>query len=416
MATTTTYWAGIDWAQDKHDIAVVDRDGIVVAHATVEHSPAGVAEILAVLRSVRHQRRSIPIGIERADGLLVEALVKAGQRVVPINPTMAARYRKSLSNTRRKSDKGDSADLARIVQRDGHRLRPVPDISDEAKAIAALARGHRAAVRSRSHIEQQIGSLVTEYHPALVEVGRKFGFHHPRARIAMRLAPTPSRARRLTRARLATALVNGHPGRNSEAQADYFQVLFAREVLSRPYTVSRALGIRLESLLRTLDAACAEVAFLEQQTTHAFETHSHARIYASFPGVGPIIGARLLGEIGDDPHRFTSARDMGAWAGVRPVTVSSGTSHRVYFRRQANNVVKGSLHVATWSALGWSPGVRARYDELRAAGKTNSAALRRIAVRYINGLHHCLTHGTLYSEEAMWGPPTLEIPPEDSVE
>ncbi|MFI1586171.1 transposase [Embleya sp. NPDC020630] len=143
-----TYLAGIDWAQDTHDIAVVDRDGIVVAHATVENGPAGVAEILLrVLRSVRHQRRSIPIGIERADRLLVEALTRSGQPVVPINPAMAARYRNSPSNTRRKSDKGDSADLARIIQRDGHRLRRAPDNSDRVKAIAVLARANRSAVR-----------------------------------------------------------------------------------------------------------------------------------------------------------------------------------------------------------------------------------------------------------------------------
>ncbi|WP_439681664.1 IS110 family transposase [Embleya sp. MST-111070] len=412
-----TYWAGIDWAKDTHDIAVVDRDGVVVAHATVEHSPAGVAAILDVLRSVRRQRRSIPIGIERADGLLVEALVKAGQPVVPINPTMAARYRKSLSNTRRKSDRGDSADLARIIQRDGHRLRPVPDNSDQVKAIAVLARAHRSAIRSRSFVEQQIGSHVAEYHPALVEIGRKFGFHHPRARIAMSLALTPSRARKLSRKRLATALAKGHPGRNAGNQAEYFQVLFAQEALHRPHAVSRAMGIRLESLLRTLDAACAEVDYLEQQTTTAYQAHPHAWIYSSFPGVGPIIGARLLGEIGDDLGRFRTARDLGTWAGVRPVTVSSGTSRRVFFRRQANNVLKSTLHLVTWIALTNSPGVRARYDERRALGDTNAAALRRIAVRYVNGLHHCLTHHTLYNEEAMWGPPPPEDdPPADGVE
>ncbi|MFB7270706.1 transposase [Streptomyces sp. NPDC056244] len=76
------------------------------------------------------------------------------------------------------------------------------------------------------------------------------------------------------------------------------------------------------------DQACAAVDQLTEATTDAFQAHPHAPVYASFPGCGPLIGARLLAEIGDDLGRFT-VRGLRAYAGAAPLTWESSSSRTV---------------------------------------------------------------------------------------
>lgn len=94
---TPRWWAGIDWSENGHDVAVVDRDGQVVIQTKIEESPAGVKDLLRQLASLTgshaHSRKHVPIGTETSRGLLVGALRAAGQPVVAIKPSAVARYR-----------------------------------------------------------------------------------------------------------------------------------------------------------------------------------------------------------------------------------------------------------------------------------------------------------------------------------
>jgi hypothetical protein len=46
------------------------------------------------------------------------------------------------------------------------------------------------------------------------------------------------------------------------------------------------------------------------------QTHPDADIYRSLPGLGVILGARVLGEFGDDPNRYTTAKCRKNYAGT----------------------------------------------------------------------------------------------------
>jgi hypothetical protein len=113
-------------------------------------------------------------------------------------------------------------------------------------------------------------------------------------------------------------------------------------------------------------------------------------IYRSQPGLGDILGARVLGEFGDDPHRYTDARARKNYAGTSPVTRASGRKKVVLARYARNDRLTAALHQQAFCALNSSPGARAYYDTLRARGTGHHAALRQLGNRLVGILHGCL--------------------------
>ena len=84
--------------------------------------------------------------------------------------------------------------------------------------------------------------------------------------------------------------------------------------------VEQAMGRQTLALLRQLDAACAAADDLEHAAIAFLNQHPDAGIITSFPGLGPLTGARVLAEIGDDRSRFQDAKGLKAYAGAAPIT------------------------------------------------------------------------------------------------
>ena len=120
-----------------------------------------------------------------------------------------------------------------------------------------------------------------------------------------------------------------------------------------------------------------------------------AEILTSFPGIGPLTGARVLGEIGDDRARFRDARGLKAYAGSAPITVASGKSLLVHHRKVKNQRLAAAGYVWIFGALP-SPPVKAAYDRRRAAGDKHAAAMRNVFNRFLGCLYHCLQTGQTF--------------------
>jgi transposase len=96
------------------------------------------------------------------------------------------------------------------------------------------------------------------------------------------------------------------------------------------------MGRQTAALVTQLDAACRAADDLAEAAAAAFAEHPDAAILPSFPGIGPVTGARVLGEIGDDHTRFRDARALKSCAGSAPVTIASGKSRVVRNRKVKN--------------------------------------------------------------------------------
>ena len=141
---------------------------------------------------------------------------------------------------------------------------------------------------------------------------------------------------------------------------------------------------------------------LAGQVEQGFGQHPDAEIYLSQPGLGMILGARVLAEFGDDPDRYADAKSRKNYSGMSPITKASGTKRVVLARYARNRRLGDALFLQAFAALNNSPGARAFYDQQRARGATHYQALRALANRLVGILHGCLRTHTPYDEHLAW--------------
>jgi transposase len=390
-------WCGIDWAERHHDIALVNQDGRLLAKRRITDDPAGFRALLELLAEhAEHAEVPIPVAIETSQGLIPAALRAAGYQLFAINPLAVSRYRDRYSVSRAKSDPGDALVLANILRTDPDAHRPVPNDSELAQAIRVLARGQQDAIWDRQQIQNKMRSLLREYYPTFLATFDDLSSREARATLA--LAPTPALAATLRRPSLRAALVRAGRQRGIDAEVERILAGLRGEQLRQPPRVEQAMGTQTSAHLRALNAAVTNITELEQAMIAAFDQHPDAEIITSFPGLGPVLGARLLGEIGDDRSRFHDAKGFKAFAGTAPVTRASGRKRSVT-RRVVRNKRLGQVgYLWAFSLLTASPGARAHYDRRRDHGDTYAAANRHLANRYFGILFHCLQHHEHYNE------------------
>ena len=202
-------FCGIDWAEQHHDIALVDDEGTQLAKRRIGDDAAGFAALLELLAEHGDQPDNrIPVAIETSRGLLVAGLQATGREVYVINPMAAARYRERTTTARSKSDAVDALMLANVLRTDRHQHRPMPADSDVVKAVAVLARAGQDATWSRQQISNQLRSVLREFYPAALQAFqvKHIGLASPEARAVLTAAPNPAAAAQLSKARLNSLL------------------------------------------------------------------------------------------------------------------------------------------------------------------------------------------------------------------
>jgi transposase len=394
-----TLYCGIDWAEQHHDVALVDQDGHLVAKKRIGESIEGFAELVEMLAAAGDSADArVPVAIETPRGLLVAALRASGRLVYAINPMAVARYRERHTVSGKKSDHADAMVLANILRTDADAHRALPADTDLARAIAVLARAHQDATWRRTRASNELRSLLREYFPGFLAAfaGATTNLVSREARAVLGIAATPAAAAKLSTARIATALRRAGRQRGIDTLAGELRQALRQPQLRQPQLVEQAMGVQASALLATLIAECANVDQLGAALSEAFSQHPDHQIITSFPGLGDITGARVLAEIGDDRARFADARALKAYAGAAPVTRASGRSITITHRRVKNDRLAAAGFVWAFIAATHSQPAKAHYQRRRSIGDRHPAALRNLFNRMLGCLHHCLTTGQAY--------------------
>jgi transposase len=406
-------FCGIDWAEDHHDIALVNRDGQLLARRRISDDAAGLAQLLQLLAEHGDSAENpVPVAIETPRGLLTACLRAAGRQVYPVNPMAVARYRDRHSVAGRKSDHGDAVVLANVLRTDAHAHRPLPADTELAQAIAVLARAQQDAVWARTAAHNKLRSHLREYYPGFLAAfaGARGGITRPEARAILAAAPTPAAAATLTLTQLRALLRKAGRRRGIDPEATRLREALRAPQMHQLPLVEQAMGRQAQALLRQLDAACESASDLEQAAIESFNQHPDAGIITSFPGLGPLTGARVLAETGDDRSRFTDAKGLKAYAGAAPITRASGKTRAVMHRRVKNQRLAAAGYIWAFAALTASPGARAHYDRRKADGDRHAAAQRNLYGRLLGCLHHCLATGQHYDETTAFPTATEKLP------
>jgi len=290
--------------------------------------------------------------------------------------------------------------LAGMVRTDSRQLRAVAGDSPGVEGLKVLARAHKTLVWERVRQVQRLRHQLLGYFPAALEAFEDLDA--PDALELLGKAPDPARAARLTRAQVSAALKRA--GRYLIAdRADAIVAALRGGQLGQPPALTAAYAATVRSLIAVIITLNQQVSILQEQVEADFGRHPDAEVYRSQPGLGAILGARVPGEFGDDPHRYRDGKARRNYAATSPLTRASGKKKVVTARYVRNGRLVDALHAQAFAALRASPGARALYDELRARGIEHNDALRRIANRLVGILHGCLKTRSLYNEATAWG-------------
>ena len=158
----------------------------------------------------------------------------------------------------------------------------------------------------------------------------------------------------------------------------------------------------VRSLVAILTTLNAQISLLEKEVKAHFGRHPDAEIILSQPGIGEILGARVLAEFGDAANRYASAKARKNYAGTSPITRQSGKMRVVAARFVHNDRLLDALHMQASCAILHDSEVRAYYDQLRRRDVGHNAALRQVGNRLVGILHGCLKTRTTYDQATAW--------------
>ena len=389
-----SWFVGVDRADRKHTVAVVEEGGGEDAVWEVCHSREGLSMLVGRLRELSPDPADVLVGLEDPHGLVVEVLLEAGHTVYAVNPKAVDRYRERWRPGGSKSDALDALVLAHLLRTDGSRHRPIRPSSDLARELQSLTRHRRSLVALRTRLLNQLRAVLKAYYPQALGVFSRLG--QPITLSYLEAFPGPDEAAALTPRRWR-AFLRRHRYPYGE-RADAMLVKLREGYIPAPDWAISGHKIYAVGLTRQLQALLATIAELEAQIDARFAAHPDAAIFGSMPGAGSVLASELLAEVGDARQRYPTPESLRAEAGTAPVTRASGQRRSVHFRRACNSRLRHSFQQLARQSVRRSAWAKAYYTAARARGHSRSRAARGLADKWARILWRMWIDRTTYDE------------------
>jgi transposase len=374
------WFVGIDWADQHHDVVVIDEHGKQLDKKRVAHSAEGLAELVEFLQrigDVRQHADHVACILETNKGLLITALLEAGLPVYPVNPKTLEKWRKPSGA---KTDTIDAFLLARKGRSDLDQLRRLEPDSSLVQELKQLTRDQDGLIQMQTRLVNQLTACLKAYYPVALELFSKL--HQAATLTFLQAYPTLEAAQAASEAELLVVLqTTPFPGAKAKARAIWQQV-------HRPHLQADAITTRTKSrlmlaLVHQLAAVVEAIAAYDAEVERLFLTHPDAALFASLPGAGKRLAPRLLAQWGDDRTRYQDASSVQALAGTAPVVFQSGKFAKVHRRYACNKVLRNACHQFAWQSTRAEPWALAYYQRKRQEGKTHTVALRSLANQWV---------------------------------
>ena len=262
--------AGDDWAEDHHDVELMDESGRTLARARLPEGAAGMARLHAMIGEQLGEdaeTAEVRVGIETDRGLWVTALAAAGYTVFGVNSLQVARYRERHGVSGAKSDAVDAHTMADMVRTDAHQLRAVAADSPAAQAVMVVARAHKTLIWERTRQVQRLRYQLRDYFPAALEAYPDLDA--PDALELLARATDPASAARLTTAQVAAALKRARR-RDIAGKTAAIRAALRSPQLAQPPQVTAACAAVVRSLTAVVTAISEQVKVLEGQVQAHF--------------------------------------------------------------------------------------------------------------------------------------------------
>jgi len=370
---------GIDWADQKHDIYVIDRNGKGF-HRELKHSAenidAWVGEMLKLADG-----RPIAIMLEQSRGALVYALMfRKNVLLYPVNPKQLARYRESYPGGG-KSDPTDAKYLARMLRERITTLTAWQPDDDNTRLLTHLSQQRRKMVDGQTKLRQQLTALLKTYFPVVLEL---FGNDHQLPLLLSVLGrwTDPRKLRRADR-RLIRRVLRDHSTGSEEQQDEIIARIRSAQLLCDDEALITPSAMAAKLLASQIQQSQKTIRDFEAKIAEVMKKHPDAHLFTSLRGAGSVLAPRLLCAFGSQRDRWADAESVAAFSGIAPVTKKSGKLCQVHRRFACPKYLRQTFHEFADSARIYCPWSKARYRMLRDRGMKHHAALRKIARSWI---------------------------------
>ena len=384
-------YAGVDWASEKHDVVVQDEAGEELLAASFAHDEKG-------LRSLCRTLLRLDVGlvaIERPDGLLVERLLDAGLRLLPLHPNQVAATRSRFRAAGGKSDRFDAFVLCELARTDHHRFRVLEPDSDQTKALRAMTRAREDLVQSRVALANQLRAELERFWPG--PIGLFSDLDNQISLAFLKRYPSPADARGLGEQRFRAFLTrerySGH-----KPPAELLAKLRRAPEGRAGALECQARRSAVLSLVAALEPIVAAIHQLERQIATAIREHPDGEIFLSLyrSPRSVLTAATMLAEIGDCRARYPTRDGLAGDAGQAAVALESGKRKVACFRWACNKRLRSAFCTLADSTRHWHPWAQDRYAAARAAGHDHPRALRTVGRAWCRVVWRCWQDRTPY--------------------
>ncbi len=386
------HFAGFDWATEKHDVAVVDRQGQVVLKLEFPDT----AEGWALLRDKLVPLGKIGVAVETSRGPAVERLLDLGLTVFPMNPKAAERFRDRKAPSGVKDDLLDAWAFADALRSDGQAWRPLLPQDPLTQLLRLLCRDEIGLIELRTSLVLQLKEALREYYPAALEAFDDWVIVAAWEFIVQ--FPTPQALVKAGK-RQWQKFLHAHRLYRPETAAKRLEIFARADKFASPSAAVTAakslLAVTLAKQLRMLESQIAEY---RRQIEKLFADHPDSDIFNSLPGAGRKLAPRLLAELGDNREVFQTAQSLQSFAGTAPVTRQSGKSRFVVIRRMCNKTLRTTIHLWADESRKECAWAESYYQQKKRQGHKHAQALRCLGQRWLKIVWKMWTTHTTYDE------------------
>ena len=377
-------YVGIVIAKLNHYASAIDSDGVVLFEPfEFLNDNAGFYTLLSKLNSFEPD--DIIIGLESTahyGNNLVSFLVSKGLHVCVINPIQTANLRKN--NIRKtKTDKVDTLVIAKAVALMDHpRFVTLYDIA--LMQLKNLGRFRMKLVKQRSRTKIQLTACLDQVFPEL-QYFFKSGIHQKTVYAILKEAPSASQIASMHLTHLKNLLVSNSQGHFKKETALALRVLAQKSV----GTTDRSLSIQITQSIAQIKLLDRQIDVVESEIRDI--VISLDSVIMTIPGIGPINGGMILGEIGDI-NRFSKPRKLLAFAGLDPSVYQSGNfiAKKTKMSKRGSSTLRYALMNAAHNVVKYNQTFKEYYDSKRSEGRGHYNALGHCAGKLVRIIYKML--------------------------
>lgn len=373
-------YIGIDWSEQKHDVVFQNEAGAELLRRTISHTAAGMEELDGLRRQLGVAASECVVGLETNHSLLIDFLWGNGYTdiyVLPPNQVKSSQGRRRQSGA--KGDQADAALIAELVRTDRHRLYPWHPGSDLLQQMRARVSFLGFLTTSIVRTSNRLRSVLLRYYPAALRVFSSLQTEICQAFI--QAYPTPQAAAQLDFETFQAFAIEHHYTHRRRLPG-CFTRLQVPQPQARPASVLAYQG-EAQLLAASLNQLVLAKKQTERELKQLMQQHPDRFIFESLPGAGDYLAPALLVKFGEDRQRFPDPQRVQTLAGTCPVTVQSGKSRWVRFRKACDKEFRQITQQFARSSLKQSLWAEAYYCQVRPRCRSDSHAYRCLANRWL---------------------------------